>query len=104
VPSNGRIHKPGELFPRSGSLTDELLEQWLTKGVIAKRPNKNGVTSSGLYNKLATHTPSGVSVDLFATTRERWFVIAGGAHWLGRDEHTWLPATYGAAFSSTLMA
>jgi DNA polymerase/3'-5' exonuclease PolX len=72
VPRNVQILKPGELFPRSGSLADELLEQWLTKGMIAKRPNKNGVTSWGLYNKLTTHTASGVSVDLFATTS--WFV------------------------------
>ncbi len=28
----------------------------------------------GALNKLAKHTASGVSIDLFATTRERWFV------------------------------
>lgn len=74
VPRIGLIQRPGELFPKSGWLTDELLEQWLTQGVLTKRPNKNGATAWGPLNKLAKHAASGVSVHLFATTRERWFV------------------------------
>ena len=74
VPHIGLVRKFNELFPKLGSLTDELLEQWLTQGVLTKRPNRNGVTAWGPFNKLARHAASGVSVDLFATTRERWFV------------------------------
>jgi DNA polymerase/3'-5' exonuclease PolX len=69
----GAMRSPGELFARSGSLADELIDQWLTEGVLTKRP-KNGVTAWGPLNKLARHTASGVNVDLFAATRERWFV------------------------------
>src|ERR1700746_1386159 len=51
----GPVRSPGWLFPKPGSLADELLEQWLTQGVLAKRPNKNGVPAWGALNKLATH-------------------------------------------------
>jgi hypothetical protein len=42
--------------------------------VLTKRKNKNGVTTWGTLNKLATHATSGIGVDLFATTHDRWFV------------------------------
>jgi DNA polymerase/3'-5' exonuclease PolX len=74
VPRIGLIRKPGLLFADSGPMADELLEQWLTTGVLTKRPNKNGVTAWGPLNKLAKHVASGINVDLFATTREHWFV------------------------------
>jgi DNA polymerase/3'-5' exonuclease PolX len=74
VPREGQIRVPGELFPKKGWLVDELLEQWLAKGVLTKRPNKNGVTSWGEDNKFAIHGASGVPVDLFSSTAEGWFV------------------------------
>jgi DNA polymerase (family 10) len=74
VPRIGQVRVPGELFPRQGSLTDELLEQWLAKRVLVKRPNVNGTTAWGAQNKLAVHVASGIPVDLFAATAERWFV------------------------------
>lgn len=74
VPRIGQIRRPGSLFTESGSLADELLECWLTTGVLDKRLNKNGHPAWGPLNKLARHTASGISVDLFATTSEHWFV------------------------------
>ena len=74
VPRIGQVHVPGELFPKRGSLADELLDRWLAKGIIAKRPNVNGTTAWGTLNKLALHVASGIPIDLFATTMERWFV------------------------------
>jgi DNA polymerase/3'-5' exonuclease PolX len=74
VPRMGQVHKSGELFPRPGSLADELFEQWLARSVIRKRPNINGGTTWGSQNKLAVHGASGIPVDLFATTAEQWFV------------------------------
>ena len=74
VPRLGLVRSPSELFPKSGSLADELIELWLTQGVLTKRPNKNGITAWGALNKLATHVASAINVDLFATTREHWFV------------------------------
>jgi DNA polymerase (family 10) len=74
VPRIGQVRVPGELFPRQGSLADELLEQWLARGIITKRFNINGSAARGTLNKLAAHAGSGIPVDLFATTTERWFV------------------------------
>ena len=74
APRIDQVRVPGELFPKSGSLADELLEQWLAKGVITKRFNVNGTTTWGNLNKLALHTGSSIPIDFFATTAERWFV------------------------------
>jgi DNA polymerase (family 10) len=74
VPRIGQVHVPGELFPLRGSLADELLEQWLARGIITKRFNINGSAAWGTLNKLAVHVGSGIPLDFFATTAERWFV------------------------------
>jgi DNA polymerase/3'-5' exonuclease PolX len=74
VPRIGQIRRPGALFTEPGSLADDLLEQWLAAGVLAKRLNKNGRPVWGPLNKLARHSSSGISVDFFATTPNRWFV------------------------------
>jgi DNA polymerase/3'-5' exonuclease PolX len=74
IPLIGQVHVPGELFPKSGSLADELLDRWLAEGIISKRPNVNGSVSWGELNKLAIHVASGIPIDFFATTSDRWFV------------------------------
>jgi DNA polymerase/3'-5' exonuclease PolX len=74
VSRTGQVCVPGELFPKSGSLADELIEHWLAQGIITKRFNINGSAAWGTLNKLAVHASSGIPVDLFATTAERWFV------------------------------
>jgi DNA polymerase (family 10) len=74
VPRLGQVRMPGELFLRSGSLPDELIEQWLTRRVLTKRPNVNGSHTWGVQNKQAVHVASGVPIDLFATTAAGWFV------------------------------
>jgi DNA polymerase (family X) len=89
VPKVGQVRMPGELFPQTGSLTDELLDQWLAKRVLAKRPNVNSTSAWGPQNKFAVHIASGISVDLFATTPERWFVslvVRTGS----KEMNTWL--------------
>jgi DNA polymerase/3'-5' exonuclease PolX len=73
VPRIGQVRVLGELFPKSGSLADELIEHWLAKGALTKCHNIKG-TAWGALNKLAVHAASGVPVDLFATTTEHWFV------------------------------
>lgn len=52
---------------------DEVLEILLAEGVLARRLNKLGRTAWGPENKLAVHVPSGVPVDLFATTADAWW-------------------------------
>jgi DNA polymerase/3'-5' exonuclease PolX len=73
APRIGQVRVPDKLFPKSGSLADELIEHRLTKGVLTRRHNVNGTAWDAL-NKLAVHAASSVPVDLFATTTERWFV------------------------------
>jgi DNA polymerase/3'-5' exonuclease PolX len=74
VPSFARVHVSDELFPLRGSLAGELLEQWLARGIITKRFNINSSMAWGTLYKLAVHVGSGIPLDFFATTAERWFV------------------------------
>lgn len=55
------------------SLADEQIDAWLKDGVLFKRPNKAGITSWGVQNKLAVHTASGIPVDFFSTTKSKWW-------------------------------
>jgi DNA polymerase/3'-5' exonuclease PolX len=87
APRIDQVRVPSELFPKFGSLADELLEQRLAKGVITKRFNVNGTTTWGNLNKLALHNGSSIPIDFFATTAERWFVSLVVRTRLGRDEH-----------------
>src|SRR5262245_7828033 len=64
VPRMGQVRMPEELFPQRGSLADELLDQWLAKRVLTKRPNVNGVPAWGPQNKFAVHVASGIPLDL----------------------------------------
>lgn len=73
VPKFGDIKKPGEMFCSRGNLADDFLNQLL--GVkLEKRPNVNGGFSWGNENKLALHKATRMPLDLFATTKERWWV------------------------------
>ena len=66
--------RPDGLFDtRIISVADEAIEQLLHGGYFAKRPNKNGVFAWGESNKLAIHTASGIPVDLFSTSEEKWW-------------------------------
>ena len=56
------------------NLADEQINHWLSVGYLAKRPSSTGVTAWGDKNKLGIHVPSGISLDLFATTLENWWV------------------------------
>ena len=59
--------RPDGLFDKKTvSLPDELLQKKLEIGYFKMRPSITGVTTWGKQNKLAIHTPSGISVDLFA--------------------------------------
>lgn len=56
------------------AVADEVLDQLVQRGLLARRPNVNGHISWGNSNKFAVHVPSGIPVDLFATTEPNWFV------------------------------
>lgn len=45
----------------------------LRLGLLAKRPNVNGIEAWGAKNKLGVHGPSGMPVDLFTATSDNWF-------------------------------
>jgi DNA polymerase (family X) len=71
--ASARYASRANYSPSRGFLADELLDLWLADGTLRKRPNINGSVTWGEYNKLAVHR-SGIPVDLFATTADRWFV------------------------------
>jgi len=66
--------RDGLFDTRKVDLTEAVLAKLLNKGILAKRPNKNGHYAWGVHNKLALHVASGLPVDLFSTTAEKWFV------------------------------
>lgn len=66
--------RPFDLFTtRDCLLADLELERMIAERLIAPRANKLGTTAWGSLNKLAIHCESGIPVDLFRTTPEKWF-------------------------------
>lgn len=67
--------RPADLFSTEPvNLVDEMLNRCLASGVITKRLNAGGGTAWGQWNKLAVDVASGIPLDLFATTADRWWV------------------------------
>jgi DNA polymerase (family 10) len=67
--------RPDGLFDsRIVDVASEVVEGLLAKGIFAKRRNVEGSFTWGERNKLALHVPSGIPVDLFATSEENWWV------------------------------
>jgi DNA polymerase/3'-5' exonuclease PolX len=67
--------RPEDFFnERIISVADEVIEGLLNDGYFSKRPSRVGVFTWGESNKLAIHTASGIPVDLFSTSREKWWV------------------------------
>lgn len=67
--------RPDGLFDEKiVDVCSEVCEKLLVDGILAKRPNVNGVFTWGERNKLAIHVPSGIPIDLFGTSEENWWV------------------------------
>lgn len=65
------------LFPIDDTLADRAeltIDRWEREGFLKKRPNVRGSFTWGKQNKLAIHTRTGIPVDLFSTTVEKWWV------------------------------
>jgi DNA polymerase/3'-5' exonuclease PolX len=58
---------------KAQNLTDLALEQLIARGIITKRPNRNGAEAWGSKNKLAVHVATGIPVDFFSTEPSFWF-------------------------------
>jgi DNA polymerase/3'-5' exonuclease PolX len=85
------------------SVADEVCNELLRDGILAKRPNVKGHFTWGEANKLAVHVASGVPVDFFSTTEDNWWVslvirtgsketnlkLTNGAIHLGRKLHAY---------------
>lgn len=70
-----KSQRPDGLFDsQQVNVASEVCDKLLADGVLAKRPNKNGIFAWGEANKLALHVASGIPVDLFATTEPAWWV------------------------------
>lgn len=61
------------LSSRPVNLAEELLDDLLTRGILAKRLNVQGRCAWGAQNKLAVHVANGIPVDLFTATEENWW-------------------------------
>lgn len=59
--------------PQIINLADRCLDLLIKDGILAKRKNVNGSEIWGEQNKFAIHVQTGLPVDLFSTTQERWF-------------------------------
>lgn len=100
-----------ELIPDErarANLADETIAGLERAGVLERRLNAKGRESYGALNKLMRHVPTGMPVDLFATTEECWFNYlvcrTGGAQnniaicdAANRKGWKWTP--YGSGFS-----
>lgn len=60
------------LYSARVDLAADAISDLVSSGVLAQRPNVNGIYAWGPQNKLAIHVASGVPVDFFSTTAERW--------------------------------
>ena len=64
-----------DMFKResaSVSRLDALLETLMQEGVLDKRPDIHGHFTYGPKNKYLLHVPSGIALDIFATTVAYW--------------------------------
>lgn len=66
--------RPVDMFRRENfDLVTEKLHELMAQGIITKRPGKDGVCTWGDMNKFAIHTRTGVPIDFFRTSDEKWF-------------------------------
>lgn len=70
VPKHGEVQDG--LFTKEADLTEVMLQELLDNGYLRKRPNGQGTEIWGKKNKLAVHVATGLPVDFFATTVDRW--------------------------------
>lgn len=75
------VPEPRELLPclvdapaKLYNATDEAIDQMVSTRILSKRKNIKGSFIWGEQNKLAVHVASGIPVDLFSTTPEKWFM------------------------------
>lgn len=54
-------------------LADLTINRLVKHGILEQRKNSKGSVMWGAQNKLAIHAKSGIPVDFFSTTQERWF-------------------------------
>jgi len=69
--------KAADLFSLKASemtdCADNAINTMLTQGIIDRRVNKLDRVTWGKENKLAVHVESGIPVDFFATTQDKWW-------------------------------
>lgn len=61
-------------LPEMMDMADIVINRLEKDGYLRKRPGEKGVTSWGPLNKFAVHVASGIAVDFFSTTQEKWWV------------------------------
>lgn len=110
IPKWQKVRDQDDLFGAAvdQNVTAVLLDCLVTAGYLEQRLNKNGSTMWGDENKYARHVRSGVPIDFFATTAEKWhnqLVVRTGpsasniAIAAAAIERGWSWHTYGAGFT-----
>lgn len=54
---------------------DLVLNEWLKRGLLAKRVGEKGGTAWGAMNKLAVHTASGIGIDFFQANKRNFWTL-----------------------------
>lgn len=66
--------KVGDMFEReNANLADLAIRRMIETGKLELRQNANGSVTYGDKNKLCRHSASGIPVDLFSTTENKWW-------------------------------
>jgi DNA polymerase/3'-5' exonuclease PolX len=75
IPRLVKIRNPESLLAEDITISgmNHQLDRLVAEGILAKRPNKNGVNAWGESIRLAIHVETGLPVDFFACTRDTWF-------------------------------
>lgn len=101
---------PADLFGQTWDnedLAHALIHELMLNGYLAMRKSIDGKTCWGLENKLAIHVPSGIPVDFFATTADKWWnslvVRTGGKRsnlqlTMAANKRGWCFEAYGSGF------
>lgn len=73
IPHTVNLIPEGQMFKTKMSSIAHAIESMKIGDLLKLRPGKNKKTSDGEKTKLMIHVPTGVAVDFFATTEERWY-------------------------------
>jgi len=61
-------------IPKADHLLDQRVKELINQGILDYRRSKLGRIAYGPLNKFLIHCPTGIAVDIFSTTLEKWWM------------------------------